>query len=308
MNKIMSFGKYKGQPIEVVQNDVAYCNWLMTQDWVRDKKSDIYQLIINNFGEPSETPEHNSMQVKFLNDNFCNDFIYKYCWTIEHEKKILNHMLSELNSFSFEEDGYYYFGDMCYKYDNPLILMRDIELQLNSLNNDKHIITKKCIFEMDGWDVYLELLIEYPFLKREKRILIEMKPNLGDDYPAILRQMKANSRKLNDSYGYMLIYNNFTASGATMDQVKKTFELSDIKVVSLFDIENKENVDIKNNAVLELVLPQNCAECPLCVGVEGRYDDIDFNKFMCSGTKSKLILDSDEMFVKRDSNCLLKLI
>lgn len=63
---IVPFGKYKGQPVEVLREDAQYMDWLLGQNWFREKYQLVYNVIINNFGEPTETPEHNQMQVKFL--------------------------------------------------------------------------------------------------------------------------------------------------------------------------------------------------------------------------------------------------
>ena len=58
--QIIPFGKYKGQSIEVLRNDPEYVQWMTTQDWFRERFAWFHTLIINNFGEASETPEHNA--------------------------------------------------------------------------------------------------------------------------------------------------------------------------------------------------------------------------------------------------------
>lgn len=68
---IIPFGKYKGQPLEILQNDPSYLEWLQVQPWFLEKYSKLNTLIINNFQAPSETPEHNSLQVMFLDQDFC---------------------------------------------------------------------------------------------------------------------------------------------------------------------------------------------------------------------------------------------
>jgi uncharacterized protein (DUF3820 family) len=67
---IVPIGKYKGQPVEVLQGDPQYVEWLMGQDWVRTKYPQLFTLIVNNFGEPTETPEHNRFQAMFLDEAF----------------------------------------------------------------------------------------------------------------------------------------------------------------------------------------------------------------------------------------------
>jgi uncharacterized protein (DUF3820 family) len=69
---IMPFGKHKGRLIEeVLVDDPSYLQWLTGQDWFRTKHITLYQVIINRGAEPEETPEHNALQVLFLDDAFC---------------------------------------------------------------------------------------------------------------------------------------------------------------------------------------------------------------------------------------------
>jgi len=69
--EIVPFGKYKGQPVEVLLADDGYRDWLMSQDWFRARFGNIYQTIINYGAEPQDTPEHNEMQAAFLDDERC---------------------------------------------------------------------------------------------------------------------------------------------------------------------------------------------------------------------------------------------
>ena len=72
--QVVPFGKYKGQPLEALAADREYLTWLQGQSWFRERYQQIYALIINNFGEVADTPEHNAMQVLFLEDDFCAQF------------------------------------------------------------------------------------------------------------------------------------------------------------------------------------------------------------------------------------------
>jgi uncharacterized protein (DUF3820 family) len=74
--KIIPFGKYRGRLLdEVLADDPAYLQWLAGQDWFRAKFNILHQVIINRGAEPEETPDHNAMQVKFLDDDFCLRFL-----------------------------------------------------------------------------------------------------------------------------------------------------------------------------------------------------------------------------------------
>ena len=70
LDTILPFGKYKGKPIEVLATDPQYKEWLQAQPWFEKNYPAIYKtVVINQFAEPSETPEHNKLQAKFLDDD-----------------------------------------------------------------------------------------------------------------------------------------------------------------------------------------------------------------------------------------------
>jgi hypothetical protein len=73
-SEMVPFGKYKGQPVEALAADKSYCEWLVAQDWFRSRFAGLHTLIINNFGAPEETPEHNALQAKFLDKVWCLRF------------------------------------------------------------------------------------------------------------------------------------------------------------------------------------------------------------------------------------------
>ena len=69
MPDVVNFGKYRGQPIEILASDRGYCDWLMAQPWFRERYQNLYTVIINNYQQPSETPEHNALQALFLDED-----------------------------------------------------------------------------------------------------------------------------------------------------------------------------------------------------------------------------------------------
>ena len=42
--ELITFGKYKGQPVEVLANDKKYTDWLMAQEWFRTGHVQLYQI------------------------------------------------------------------------------------------------------------------------------------------------------------------------------------------------------------------------------------------------------------------------
>jgi hypothetical protein len=73
--EIVPFGKYKGQPVEALAQDRSYCDWLMGQEWFRSSYTAIHTLIVNNFGVPDETPEHNALQALFTDNEWAKRFV-----------------------------------------------------------------------------------------------------------------------------------------------------------------------------------------------------------------------------------------
>ena len=187
--QLVPFGKYKGQPMEVMQMDTKYCEWLATQDWFREQYGNVYnQVIINNFTEPSETPEHNRLQMRFLDENFVESFVSK---------------------------------------------------KLRPAISAKEFAIEEIQFEHRGWDVF----IDYKYSKeaggeldRFGSVCFEIKPCMGDDFPAILRQMKQNRNRCNSTFCICII-DEFSACGATVEQVKQMFRLAKVSRMRCSDVE-----------------------------------------------------------------------
>ena len=264
------FGKYKGQPVKVMQMDTGYCEWLSTQDWFRERYANVYQqVIINNFTEASETPEHNKLQMLFLDKDFYRKIeaalpvnpsklfhpqileavseikeqvksdenyleelerelkIKKYYSDEENRKEKLEKLESvppyTLEYFSIEKTLKYLrnYDESTHK--EELSRLRDkiekIKMRIQELkdrhnsiidqrkDNTKYTYEVKTIeFELNGWDVFVGLKYKCEIdLKTEfsasanpvyQERYIEIKPCLGDDFPAVLRQMKANINKV----------------------------------------------------------------------------------------------------------------
>lgn len=187
--QLVPFGKYKGQPVEVMQMDTAYCDWLSKQSWFREQYSNVYnQVIINNFTEPTETPEHNRLQMRFLDETFISRFV---------SKKLI-----------------------------PAISAKEFSLD-------------EIQFEHRGWDVF----IEYRYSKETGgeldmfgSVCFEIKPCMGDDFPAVLRQMKTNRNRQWATFAVCII-EDFTACGATFEQVNQMFRLSKFSLMRFSEFE-----------------------------------------------------------------------
>jgi len=85
MNKkdknLVPFGKYEGQPLEVLLLDKSYCAWLVGQADLREQYPDLRDLIYKEHGNYIKTPKHNRMQAEYLS----RDTILKLFYLVNPE-------------------------------------------------------------------------------------------------------------------------------------------------------------------------------------------------------------------------------
>lgn len=201
--KIVPFGKYKGKPIEAMVLDEAYCDWLAGQDWFRERYSTIFNIIVNNFGEPPETPEHNALQARFLNDDYRREF------SISAQKP--KPFVDVSSYFKRKKEDKWHRG-----------LYVDEESPEFIVKAEWRKRETKAVFEEDGFDCSIYCIDTYVSdpvaipseweklysffsgqainnaVRTEERfrISVEIKPSLADDFPAVLRQINAARRRV----------------------------------------------------------------------------------------------------------------
>ena len=66
-SEVVTFGKHKGKPVEALLGDPDYARWLAAQEWFRDKFVSLYKLIQDRLHLDEDSPEHNAMQLRWLN-------------------------------------------------------------------------------------------------------------------------------------------------------------------------------------------------------------------------------------------------
>lgn len=184
-NDVIPFGKYKGKPIDVLAQDYEYCDWLMQQDWVKERYGNVYTLIVNNFGEATETPEHNKLQYKFMQE----ENVRKLIKTLDSSKKIA------IIKIEPEVRGWDVLVEFAYKHGRP----------------------KPKDYDEDDFDTGI--------------MVLELKPCIGDDYPSVLRQMKANRERCNSRRCgeriyidiCFLVYEQYTGTGISEAEMQDFF-------------------------------------------------------------------------------------
>ena len=193
---VVPFGKYKGQAVEALAADREYTDWLMGQSWFKDRYQNIYT-------EPSETPEHNALQALFLDDVFAQWVVF-----VCHRKAVAD----VISRASAEAED-----DLRWR-----------------------VIVG---FEVMGADVLIQWLMGWTYMsgdnKRESwsvaggaEFRVEIKPSLGDDYPAVLRQI----RNIKCPGKPILFIERYNGIGATFEQVVDMFWRAGIRIVTLAEV------------------------------------------------------------------------
>lgn len=299
---IVPFGKYKGNPVEVLEGDPSYVDWMLAQDGIKKRYPEFVSIVINNFNAPSETPEHNAIQVKFIKPEFCEKFtgfldgVSKE--TIKSSLKILKGRLIDICEREQKKEQQRnsilairlkeilnmdpFSKEMSYteRKGEEKRLNEEIESEFEKIYEKKaknmaeklfekiksfSIKKTHLEFEKKGLDVYMrtkyqtfekkeEILKEKSFdnlyddyrpdsYRTERyyngdRIesdlyLIEIKPVVSDDFPAILRQMKKSG-------AFILLIGEYNGIGATREEFIEYFKTQGIKVVFETDVEAYE--------------------------------------------------------------------
>lgn len=211
---IVPFGKYRNQPVELMVQDASYMDWLLAQDWFKSRYQSLYMVVVNNGQAPSETPEHNLLQNLFLDEDYYPRFL-EHLFAVTRRSG-QNWLPLTIYTIEFEVDG------------------MDVYV---SVEGDKEV--RDWYGSIDE-PHYLKPKTEVAF----GEIYIEIKPTLGDDYPAVLRQMTA-SKAFNKKYPkgekpdrvwFILFVDQFSAV-ATREQLKDIFATRQIHVVFRDEVE-----------------------------------------------------------------------
>lgn len=208
MSGIVPFGKYKNQPVEVLAKDEGYCEWLIGQGWVAERYPALHTLIINHFGEPTETPEHNALQLRFLDAGLCRKVtmcvvLFQADWQKWGGGRWVHTLVKACKPATFERQG--------------------IDAQWMA-----HI----WVAEPRQTPVGIEST-EWTYFDR--RIAVECKPSLGDDYPAVLRTAHA-------THCDAVVVERYSFVGGTREQVHQLFSASGVLLLQMHELEQLPDI------------------------------------------------------------------
>ncbi len=239
--ELIPFGKHKGEPVEALAGDKNYTQWLLSQPWFKEKFQNIYTIVINNFLVPENTPEHNKMHVKFLERDYSLKLAYYlnpdiFQWNSARINEELTRKLNRPGpSASIVMDK------IIERYGSGIKLLRISEPTVESGYDVAYSVSYGVPIRFDyesptnGNTYTFELVTN-----RMVRLIIEIKPTIGDDFPSVLRQMKASMPiKQSDSIQKTincLLVGEYTGEGATKEQFQQFFETQKYKVIFASEI------------------------------------------------------------------------
>jgi hypothetical protein len=268
---IIPFGKYKDQPVDVLKSDKQYLDWLMTQDWFKDRYPQLNTVIINNFKEPSDTPEHNALVANFLDDDFAYKLLSSYVDVakLPSESESLNSLGSKfkLSSYYDTEIKNIFKRDFIL---NDINITFDLKKNFESKNGNDIEFTFfktfkfKLVFNMPVDDQYIIGRIKYDkeFNKSEYFIVFK-RDEIGCNFdennniismnwvnlsytnhirinveckPIIGDDFPSIMRQCRSQGTNCLVTHAYKGAGATLEQVKKMFP--DIKIFLVNEIES----------------------------------------------------------------------
>ena len=287
MSKLVPFGKYKGYPLKTILADTEYCEWLQGQGWFGSRYAEYKTLVINQGAQLNETPEHNALQARFLDNEFCiRLFWLLYGEVVQHRYRYFKSLIDgpdeskppepsapvpdrddrlarvaaaeerlEAARAAYalvhrpdegeEDDGAFDRAQL--ELGNALNASAQAGLALDAPApvvvvpfkrsrildgrvNPARVVWKS--FEEKGWDVCFKVEWTISALmddgreevreREEAGVACELKPSLGDDYPAVLRQVKSYEAP-GRSMSPAVVVGRYTGQGATLDQVRQIF-------------------------------------------------------------------------------------
>lgn len=236
---LVPFGKYKGRPVVELMADSNYCEWLGAQSWFRERYGNVYNMIINTGGQPQDSPEHNAMQARFLDHDECLRLAHGLFQTAQedllelHDEltpkqrahlKVADTFRTWVSNLSFENMGW------------------DVVLDLNfSLPVTE--TERKCDCDRGGYShgddcpmskvwvdnsAHISSTTPYERVRSGgddlRRLAIELKPTMGDDYPTVLRAVTKRAPLLSGVNHWLVLADRVQFEGVTLPQVKRIFQ------------------------------------------------------------------------------------
>jgi hypothetical protein len=143
-NTLVPFGKFVGQPLEVLLADKSYCAWMVGQASIREQYPELCNLAFAEHGSSIKTPSHNRMQAEYVAEEVGLKLSYL------------------INPDIFSYDNKYYVKRVDEYFADKLPIVKSV---CERMNNRLSAITKMAneVFAISkNWDLYGEKSFAVP--------------------------------------------------------------------------------------------------------------------------------------------------
>jgi len=219
-DQLWPFGKYQGQPIDRVMADHSYLEWVLNQPWFAEDYGRLHGLIVNFGNEAQDSPEHNAFQIRFLEEEMRLAVARRLGFeeldgaVCGKQKAIARRIGRELgcrvhekesplrvSAVKFEESGWDVAFDILPASYVAFIDAKDGQAYVDFLDSvKKHKLAELNRNRLKAHHGTLDVAVYEPNKAKRPRVLVELKPDLGDDYPSVLRQIQRYPGGENESF------------------------------------------------------------------------------------------------------------
>ena len=135
-NNLVPFGRYEGQPIEVLLADKSYCAWMVGQASIREQYPELCDLAFKEHGTGLKTPGHNRMQAEYMTEEMSLRLFYM------------------VNPKIFDHDKEYYVKHVDKYFADKLSIVKSVcERMSNRISEIKKMATEVHAMSKN-WDLY----------------------------------------------------------------------------------------------------------------------------------------------------------
>lgn len=256
---VLPFGKHKGSTVaELLARDPAYAEWIVAQGWVAERFAELHAAILSRGAATDDSPEHNAIQVRFLDETFRVACILAVRPKMIHEARISLsgdlalddiHKLSGAKATIADEkrdiarfktwDDQPERANRLIEECQKKISAREARIpilleKIEAIKATRHQLLTKVKFEQRGIDVmlYLGFREHTRFNEYDRRpdLTIEIKPTMGDDFPSVMRQMERLQCGT-------LVLGEYTGRAVSAPQLRQMFEANGKRLLFVRDIE-----------------------------------------------------------------------
>jgi hypothetical protein len=238
---VLPFGKHKGSTVaELLAKDPAYAEWVANQGWVAERFAELHAAILSRGAATDDSPEHNAIQVRFLDETFRMACLMAAFPGRTEKWKDLGR--ERITKDEREEVSYYSSG-------RNIVELKKHQDALADLEAKEIFIVSSVKFEQRGIDVEIfwdgvlardvkldtRIFLGTPSFKdspglKLRYVGVEIKPTMGDDFPSVMRQMSRLRATV-------LVVGEYTGRAVSEPQLRQMFEANNLKLLFVRDIE-----------------------------------------------------------------------